>query len=268
MPSFRSLVLHHGYLFLFCYIFSVQAGAPLPADPLLLIMGASVGDGRYSLVIALALSVVAALSGDILWYELGRWRGRSVLKLLCKFSLEPDTCVRKTELDFMKRGPWALLLTKFLPGTSLVSTPLAGAIKMPRWRFLLADGAGAAIWAFAYLLAGALFHRQIDKLILLLGLYGRRAGFIIAALISAFVLWRYFQRIRFRRQLRINRITPREVYALMDKELAPIVVDLRSPTDIAQSGLKIAGARMLRPAELRAHFSEIPRDRGVILYCT
>jgi membrane protein DedA with SNARE-associated domain len=268
VPSFSSIFLLHGYLLLFCYVFAVQAGVPVPSDPVLLIMGAAVGDGRYSFSVAVAVAVAAALSGDILWYELGRWRGRSVLKLLCRFSLEPDICVRKTELEFMKRGAWALLFMKFVPGTSLISTPLAGAIRMPRWRFVLADAAGAMLWSAAYVALGVLFHRQVDRVIVLLGLFGRRAGFVLAALLFSFVLWRYFQRVRFRRQLRVNRISASEVHSMMGNDPAPIIVDLRSPGEIESSGRKIAGAQVLRPAELRAHFKEFLGDREVILYCT
>jgi membrane protein DedA with SNARE-associated domain len=240
----------------------------MPLDPVLLVMGAAAGDGHYSLGAAMAVTVVAALLGDLIWYELGRWRGRSILKLLCKFSLEPDTCVRKTELGFMKRGAWTLLFTKFIPGTALISTPLAGAIRMPRWRFLLADAAGATLWSMTYLSIGALFHREVDKVIGLFGLYGRRAGLTLALLLGGYVLWRYWQRMRFRRQLRIDRMTPQEAYALMQTDPAPIVVDLRSPAEVARTGQKIAGALVLRPAELRGHFAEIPPDREVILYCT
>lgn len=268
VPSFGSILLLHGYLFLFCYVFAVQAGVPVPSDPVLLVMGALVGDRQYSFGVALAVAVAAALSGDFIWYELGRWRGRSILKLLCRFSIEPDTCVRTTERGFMKRGAWALLFMKFVPGTSLVSTPLAGAIKMSRWQFLLADAAGAALWATAYLGLGVLFHRQVNRVIVLLGLFSRRAGFVLALLLAAFILWRYFQRVHFRRKLRVNRISPPEALSMMENEPAPMIVDLRNRSEVETSGRKIAGAVVLRPAELRAHFKDFLRDREVILYCT
>lgn len=268
MPSFRALVLLHGYAFLFCYVLAVQAGVPMPSDPVLLIMGASVGDGRYSFVIALLTGVSAALLGDLWWYELGRLRGRSILTLLCKFSIEPDTCVRKTELGFMKRGAWTLLFVKFIPGMSLISTPLAGAMKMPRWRFLLADAAGATLWCTAYLSAGAIFRHQIDELIVALGLFGRRAGVVLALLLALFVGWRFLQRWRFRRQLRINRGSPAEAYEMLLGHTPVTMVDLRSPAEIESTGLKIQGARIMRPAELRAHFQELPPGHEVILYCT
>ena len=268
MPSFRTLILHHGYVFLFCYILAVQAGMPIPADPVLLIMGATVGDGHYRFSIALLVSILAAVLGDAIWYELGRWRGRSILALLCRFALEPDTCVRKTEVGFMKRGAWSLLFVKFVPGMSLISTPLAGAMKMPRWRFLLADAAGSAIWCTAYLSAGVLFRHEIDKVLLALGLFGKQAGAVLAVVLVGYLAYRYFQRWRFRRQLRINRITPAELVGMINGGEPVMVVDLRAPAEIQKAGLKLQGAHVLRPAELRTHFAEIPADRDVILYCT
>lgn len=268
MPSFRSLILHHGYAFLFCYVFAVQAGVPVPSDPVLLIMGAAVGEGRYSFGIALLVIVTAALLGDLFWYELGRFRGRSVLALLCRFALEPDTCVRKTEVGFMKRGAWSLLFVKFVPGMSLISMPLAGTMKMPRWRFLLADAVGSALWCTAYLSVGALFRRQVNDVIVALGLFGRRAGFVVAVLLALYITWRYFQRWRFRRQLRINRVTPEEAFSMLDADPPALLVDLRNPKEIENTGFKIRGAQVLRPAELRSHFQDLPKDREVILYCT
>jgi membrane protein DedA with SNARE-associated domain len=268
VPSFRFLLLRHGYAFLFCYVFCVQTGIPIPADPLLLIMGALVGDHVYSFWPSLVTAMAAALAGDCIWYELGRIRGRSVLALLCKLSLEPDTCVRKTEGGFTKRGAWTLLFAKFIPGMSLVSMPLAGAIKMPRWRFFLADAAGCALWCSAYLLAGRLFHKQVTMLIDMLGLLGRRAGLIVLGLIAIYVAVKYFQRWRLRRELRVNRVTPEEAFALINGETPVTIVDLRNPVEIELDGLKIAGALIVRPDDLRSRSHEIPQGNEVILYCT
>ncbi len=268
MPSFRSLLLRHGYAFLFCYVFGVQVGIPIPADPLLLIMGALAGDHIYSFWLSLLTAITAAMAGDYFWYELGRVRGRSVLALLCKLSLEPDTCVQKTESGFTKRGAWTLLLAKFTPGMSLVSMSLAGAIKMPRWRFVLADAAGCALWCSAYLLAGKLFHKQVTLLIDWLGLFGRRAGLVVLCLIAVYVAVKYFQRWRLHRELRINRVTPEAAFELMNSGTPVTVVDLRNPTEISFDGLKIAGAVILRPEDLRSRSHEIPPEHEVILYCT
>jgi membrane protein DedA with SNARE-associated domain len=264
----RALLLRHGYAFLFCYVFAAQAGIPIPADPLLLIMGALAGDGRYSLWISALGATVAALAGDAFWYELGRSRGRSVLSVVCKLSLEPDACVRKTELRFRRGGAWTLLFAKFLPGMSLVSMPLAGIIHMRRWRFLAADAVGCSLWAFGYLLIGKLFHREIDAVVGMLGLYGRGAGLIVAGLIAAYVGFKYIQRWRFRRQLRINRVTPLEALDLLSGGERITLVDLRNAAEIREVGWKIAGARILTPEDLRSRSHEIPEEHEVILYCS
>lgn len=266
--SFRTLLLRHGYAFLFCYVFSVQAGVALPADPLLLIMGALVGDGRYSFWLSVLIALAAAMSGDYLWYELGRRRGFAILSLLCKFSLEPDACVRKTETGFAKRGAWTLVFAKFIPGMSLVSMPIAGAIRMPRTKFLLADAAGCLMWTSAYLFVGRLFHSQVDAVVRLLGLYGRRAGVIVTILIAGYVAYRYIQRRRFLRQLRINRISPEEAFAMMQNGKHVTVVDLRNAAEIASAGRKIAGAIVLRPGDLRDGSHGIPEKNDIILYCS
>lgn len=268
MFSFRDLLFRHGYLFLFVYVFAAQIGLPIPADPLLLVMGAMVGDHHYSFFKSLTTAVLAGLIGDCFWYQFGRLRGRSVLGLLCKLSLEPDTCVRKTESLFANRGARALLFSKFVPGTSLVSTALAGVTKMPPWRFLLADAAGSALWVSTYLLLGRLFHHQIDTVVLWLGLFGHRAGLIAISLLALYIGAKYFQRWLFMRELRVNRITPEAARELLDSGQLVTIVDLRHPTDIEREGMKIAGALVLRPDELRSRSHEIPQNQEIILYCT
>ncbi|MBV9303692.1 MAG: VTT domain-containing protein [Acidobacteriaceae bacterium] len=266
--SFSDLLLQHGYLFLFVYVLAVAIGLPIPADPLLLLMGAMVGNHRYSFIASLFAAVVASLVGDILWYELGRFRGRSVLALLCKVSLEPDTCVRKTETAFSKRGAGALLFAKFVPGMGLVSISLAGVTKLQYWRFLLADAAGCILWAGSYLLLGRIFYRQVDALVSLLGLFGRRAGLIVLTLIGLYVAAKYVQRRRFIRKLRINRITPDQARVLLESGERVTIIDLRHPAEIEREGMKIAGATVLRPDDLRSRSHEIPENQQIILYCT
>lgn len=268
MLSFRSLLLHHGYSFLFFYILAVEIGLPIPADPVLLIMGAMAGNHRYVLMFAIVTALTGALLGDFIWYGLGRFRGRSILKILCRLSLEPDGCIGKTEAMYTKRGAGALLFVKFIPGMNVVSMSLAGATRMPLWRFVLADAAGCLLWATTYLAIGDLLHSQIDSVISRLGLFGRRAGLTIFALLALYIAWRAFQRWRFRRELRINRITPEGVIALVEKGKPITIVDLRSRSDVEQEGLKIAGALAIRPEDLRSRSHEIPENQDIILYCS
>ncbi|MBV9154862.1 MAG: VTT domain-containing protein [Acidobacteriaceae bacterium] len=266
--SFRHLLLHHGYLLLSVYVFAVALGLPIPADPVLLLIGAMVGDHRYSFAVSLLAAVFPTLAGDMFWYELGRFRGRSVVALLCKLSLEPDSCVRKSEAAFAKHGAGALLFAKFVPGMTLVAVSFAGIGRMRRWLFLLADAAGCSLWAGAYLFLGTIFYRQVDSLILLLGLFGRRAGLVILSLVALYIAAKYLQRRRFIRKLRTERITPQQARELIESEDPVTVIDLRHPSEVEREGMKILGALVLRPDELRSRSGEIPRDQQIILYCT
>ena len=266
--SFRFLLLRHGYLLLGVYTLLVSLGLPIPVDPLFLLMGAMVGNHRYSFFPALMGALIPAICGDIVWYHIGRFRGRSVLNLLCKLSLEPDTCVRKTEAAFAARGDKALLIVKFVPGMSLVSVTLAGISKMPFTRFLLADAAGCAIWVSVYLTLGNLFYRQVDKIIQWLGLLGRQAGLVIFILLMIYLAYKSIQRWRFIRGLRVDRITPQEAHGLLNGGQPVTIVDLRHPAEVERVGTKIAKALVLRPDELRSRSHEIPKDQEIILYCT
>ena len=191
-----------------------------------------------------------------------------MLGLLCKFSLEPDTCVRKTESLFARRGASALLIAKFVPGMGVVAMSLSGMIRMRRSRFLLFDAGGASLWALTYLLAGFIFHRQVDAIIVGIGLLGRRAGVVVAILIGAHLAVQVFSAAGdFCAKIRINRISPEALGSMLASGKAVTVVDLRHPVEVEREGMKIAGA-LIRPDELRSRSAEIPRNQEVILYCT
>lgn len=268
MLSFHNLLLHHGYALLFVYVLVVSFGIPIPVDPVFLLMGAQAGDHHYSFFLSVLSALAPAVIGDIAWYHIGKYKGRSVLSLLCKLSLEPDTCVRKTETSFSARGSNALLFSKFIPGMSLVSVTLAGISRMPFGQFVLADAAGCTLWVSTYLAVGWLFHKQVDTIIASLGLYGRRAGLVILTLLAAYLAYKYFQRWRFIRNLRINRITPEQVHDLITAGCGLTIVDLRHPAEVQRAGIKIPNALVLRPEDIRSRSHEIPREHEIILYCT
>src|SRR3546814_10728913 len=60
-------------------------------------------------------AVGGGLFGDSIWYVAGRRHGFRVLRLLCRLSLSQDSCVRRTEAFFFKRGIRILLVARFVP---------------------------------------------------------------------------------------------------------------------------------------------------------
>jgi membrane protein DedA with SNARE-associated domain len=262
------LLARHGYLVLFAWIAAEQLGAPIPGIPVLLATGALAGAGRLGLGAVVLVSTAASLLGDSVWYVLGRWKGSRVLRFLCRVSLEPDTCVRRTEEIFDRHGARSLIFAKFVPGLATVAPPLAGVSGMSSSMFLATAAAAGALYTGAYAGLGYLFSPQIERLVEHALRLGRGMSQVLVAALAAWVLFKYGQRRRVLRRLRGARITPVELKERLDRGEEVFIVDLRHAGDVAVDPRRIPGALHLSPDELDARHAEIPRDREVVLYCT
>jgi membrane protein DedA with SNARE-associated domain len=268
MPSLLETLLHHGYFFLAAWVFLEQVGLPLPSFPLLLATGALVGTHRMNFAFALCASALAAVMADFLWYELGRRKGSKVLHFLCRISLEPDSCVRRTEGLFEQQGARSLLVAKFLPGLGAVATPLAGIFQMRLRKFLLFDILGVLLWLCTYMGLGFFFAKEIERIAQNAQALG---NWIVVLLISAFVaylVYKFVARQKFLRDLRIGRITVAELKEKIDAGEQLSIVDLRHSLDFEADPETIPGAVHLDSKELSAKNSLLPADREVVLYCT
>lgn len=264
---FRFLV-RHGYAMLFAWVAAEQIGFPVPAIPLLLAAGALAGAGKLNLGLVIGTAVLASILSDIAWYEVGRRKGMKVLNLLCRMSLEPDSCVRRTEDVFTRHGARSLLVAKFVPGLTTAAPPLAGIFRMRRSRFVFFDAAGAAIWAGAFAGIGWLFSDRLERLAVQAARLGTWVLVILLTSLAAYVLWKYIHRQRFLRRLRIARITPEELKRKLDAGEDVMIVDLRHSMDFEAESHVIPGAMRVSAEDLEGRHHEIPRDRDVILYCT
>ena len=142
MTDPTQFLVNHGAPIVFVAVFLEQMGLPLPVVPLLLAAGALSATGQFSLLFGLGITVLACLIADTFWFYLGRYRGHRVLGLLCRISLEPDSCVRRTQNVFTRYGLRGVVVAKFVPGLGTVAPPLAGMAGVKVSRFLLADGLG------------------------------------------------------------------------------------------------------------------------------
>jgi membrane protein DedA with SNARE-associated domain len=268
MGDALDVLVRYGYLVVFGWVFAEQIGLPIPAVPVLLAAGALAGGGQLSFPLVLVLAAVASLVSDTIWYWIGRSGGSRVLGWLCRISLEPDSCVRRTETAFGVHGARALLFAKFVPGFSTAAPPLAGVIRMPVPRFVVFTGLGGLIWAGAFVALGWLFSAQLEAVVGYLARLGGWAVVVLVIGLAGYVAWKWVARQRFLRRIRIARITPEELKAHLDAGGDLMIVDVRHRIDFDSEPSIIPGALHMTTEELEARHREIPRDRDIVLYCT
>ena len=268
MDETFQFLIRHGYSVLFIWVLAEQLGLPLPATPLLLAAGALSGSGQMNLGLSITLAVVASLISDVSWYHFGRLRGGKVLSLLCRISLEPDSCVRKTENAFVRQGARSLLVAKFVPGLNTMAPPLAGIIGMRFSRFVFFDSVGAMLYIGSFVVVGYVFSNQLEAVAARVASLGFSLLVILVAALAAYIGWKFVQRRRFIRSLRIARITPDELKRKIDAGEDVVVVDLRHSLDFEAEPQTIPGAIRLAPEQVEEGHSQIPRDREIVLFCT
>lgn len=268
MDGLYALLAQYGLAIAFANVLLAKLGAPLPTLPVLLVTGAMATEGVLSAPLLLAVVTAAAMLADTAWYLAGRWSGLRVLRMLCSISLSPDGCVRQAESIYLRHGPLSLVASKFVPGLSTVAAPMAGAWGLPPGRFTLYNAAGALAWAGLGIGAGMIFHDQVDVVMEWIAGFGMAAVQAAGVLLALFIGWKWWQRRRFFRALRMARVSAADVQRMIDDGMEPLVLDVRSPAARAQDGRRFPGAIEVDPADPEPALAGLPPEREIVVFCT
>jgi len=253
---------------LFAAILLDELGLPMPAVPFLLAAGALVAKHELNPFVAIAAALIACFIADTTWFYLGRYGGNRVLRLLCRITLEPDSCVRRTRSIFERYGMKAVLVAKFMPGLSAVVPPMAGSSKVSFVRYFSFDVIGSSLYVGSYMVLGGLFSNQLETLLDALAGLGKSAFAIVGVLAAVYVALKYFQRQRLLRELRIARISVDELRKKQQAGERLAILDLRSRSELDKDPSMISGAFHMTLDEVENRHAEIPRDRDIVLYCS
>jgi len=270
MGDFLSLIVHRGYIVICLIMFAEAIGVPVPGAVALVAGGAAAAAGTlYGPAVGL-FAVAAMLSADSLLYVLGSHMGWTLLKFLCRVSVDQETCVLRAAESFYKRGRATLLIAKFIPGASTMAAPLAGSMKMPFFQFLGLDFLGASAYALAYGAVGFMFRDFVAKIV-----HGfRAAGHAVEIVIIIVVIALISYRVSLYWKHRADRVVPRvEVAALAAKLQAEgpgkiLLLDVRSHGYYSAGAVRIPGSVRIEPNNLNAEIKIFPRNRDMYLYCT
>jgi len=258
----------YGLEFIFAMVLIEEIGLPIPATPALIVAGTLAADGKLSLPGLFIVAVVAALIAESAWYYAGERYGGRVMKLICRISLTPNSCVNQTQAIFERWGSNSLMIAKFIPGFSTIAPPLAGAAHIGWPRFIFFSALGTILWVGAGTSIGIIFKGQVDYILNYLENMSTIVITIMAALLTIYVAYRWWERHLFFKMLRMARISVDELYRLMTVGAAPVIVDVRTPAARSLEPRQIPSALHVPLHAVNQHVKGLPRDRDIILYCT
>ncbi|MGF6757745.1 DedA family protein/thiosulfate sulfurtransferase GlpE [Paraburkholderia sp. GAS42] len=268
----HDLVEQYGPLLVFANVLAASFGLPLPAMPSLVLFGAMAalhpGSIGGQLLPVLVLSIFATLIGDSAWFLAGRIYGGNTLKTLCKLSLSRDTCVKKTERFFGRWGVRVLAVAKFVPGLSIVSVPMAGAMGVRYRTFLSYDSIGAALWSGVGLIIGVLFAQQIDMLFAGASRLGHMTAVVVVALLLAYGTYRWIRRRQLIKKLATARMEIEELDELITANQTPVLFDIRSHEKRKLDPFVIPGSQYADERQLEEIIAKYPHDQKVVIYCS
>jgi uncharacterized protein (DUF58 family) len=118
------------------------------------------------------------------------------------------------------------------------------------------------------LLLGFIFHRAIEDVLAFLESLGTGALYLLGLALVLFVLYKWWQRRRFYKALRMARISVDELARLFEKGEQPVVVDVRHEGERQRNPRRIPGAMTMGVSEIDANLPGIMPETEIILYCT
>ena len=269
MQELLSLASERGVAVVFFATLAARLGAPIPASAVLVVAGGLAAMGQISLWATVAGALLGNVLGDAAWFYAGRRFGHRMMRLLCKVSLSPDTCVRQSESLITRWGGTSRIAAKFVPGVSVVAPPMAGALHMSTARFIGFDVLAALIWSAAFLIPGWLFSTQIQAVLDALADAGAAALLVLLVAVVAGIGLRYWRRRTMLMAVDIPRVSVDELHSLMASDAPPVVIDVRSAAGTEIDPRRIPGAIVVHLQDMKKNrgIPDLPADREVILYC-
>src|SRR3954468_9415559 len=165
METLIHIIEQHGYMALGLIVFMEAIGFPIPAAVGLVVCGAASAWHLMSPMGTVVVGVFGIMLGDVLLFDLGRKSGWWLLGILCRVSVNPETCILRSAESFYKRGRMTLVFAKFVPGLNTMAPPLAGSMRMPFAQFFRLDLAGALLYVLAYGAGGFIFSRLLRDIL-------------------------------------------------------------------------------------------------------
>lgn len=258
----------YGYIVIFFWMFADQAALPVPSAPLLIAGGVAAAEGALDITGVVVVAMVATLLADVLWYEIGKRGGARAISMVCRLSLEPESCVTSTRNAFGRFGPATLVIAKWLPGVQTLAPASAGFAHAPWLGFLFLDMLGTLFYVLPFCLGGYFFQDQIIAFMHALGDVSGGVGLAVIVLVALYAGMKVMQWVAFLRGHRLRRLSPVDLHERLVSGQQLTIVDLRQRLDYQLQPIAIPGALRIPINEIPVRKGEIGKQYDVVLVCT
>ena len=153
------------YLIVGAIILLESMGVPLPGEITLVSASLLAATGVTSVWGVAVAASLGAIVGDSIGYAIGRRGGRALLERFGRRfpkHFGPPHLAR-AERIFEKWGVWAVFFGRFVALLRILAGPLAGALRVPYRKFLVANAAGGILWSFGTAFAIYYAGRAAEK---------------------------------------------------------------------------------------------------------
>jgi membrane protein DedA with SNARE-associated domain len=187
----EDLLTSVGLGLLFVLIMLESAGIPLPGETALIAAGLLAAKGRYEIWQVIVIAAAAAIIGDNLGYWAARHYGLRLVDRWPRLKKYSDRALPPAERFFKAHGGKTIFIGRFVAILRFTAALLAGATRMPWWKFFFWNAAGGICWATGVGLLAYYGGKAAAEAFDTYGLIGAGAiiGLIAVALVSAHV-WR------------------------------------------------------------------------------
>jgi membrane protein DedA with SNARE-associated domain len=270
MNSLLAAVAHHGYVLMFVVLFAEAMGLPFPAAIALIAAGAAFPTHMLSVGGVVSAALLALMVADTIQFWLGRFTGWALLGLLCRLSMNPETCMLRSAESFYKRGKTTLIIAKFIPGVNTMAAPLAGSMKMRFSLFLQLDFIGALLYIATYLTVGYLCRDFLAATLRSFYAAGRVMELVIIGALVLYILYRIAQFLKYREYDIVPRVQVEELARrIADGDADKVqIVDVRSHGYYDRGAERIFGSIRIEPNNLDEEVKGLQKDKDIYLYCT
>ena len=187
----ESLLTSVGLGLLFALIMLESAGIPLPGETALIAAGLLAAKGHYEIGQVIVIAAAAAIIGDNLGYWAARHYGLRLVDRWPRLKKYSDRALPPAERFFEAHGGKTIFIARFVAILRFTAALLAGATRMPWWKFFFWNAAGGICWATGVGLLAYYGGKAAAEAFDTYGLIGAGAiiGLITLALVGAHV-WR------------------------------------------------------------------------------